>query len=64
LSIHAVFAKVSTYTNISDNGQETGRWYFDYKKQEVILNYGKGDKPDKKMKIEHINTRHVNYHFR
>jgi hypothetical protein len=51
---HSVFSKDSTYTNTSDYGQETGRWYFDYKKQVLIFNDGKGDKPDMKMKIEHL----------
>ena len=51
---YSIFAKDSTYTNISDNGHETGRWYFDYKKQVLILNDGKGDNPDMKMKIERL----------
>jgi len=51
---HALFSKDSTYTNTSENGLETGRWYFDYKKQVLILNDGKGDSPDMKIKIEHL----------
>jgi len=51
---HAVFAKDSTYTNISDNGQESGRWYFDYKKQVLIFNDGRGDSQDIKIKIERL----------
>ncbi len=51
---HALFSKDSTYTNTSDDGQETGRWYFDYKKQVLILNDGKGDSPDMKIKIERL----------
>lgn len=51
---HTFFSKDSTYTNTSDDGQETGRWYFDYKKQVLILNDGKGDSPDMKIKIERL----------
>jgi hypothetical protein len=51
---HAVFAKDSTYTNISDNGQESGRWYFDYKKQVLIFNDGRSDSQDIKIKIERL----------
>jgi hypothetical protein len=51
---HALFSKDSTYTNTSENGLETGSWYFNCKKQVLILNDGKGDNPDMKMKIERL----------
>ena len=51
---HALFSKDSTYTNTSENGLETGRWYFNCKKQVLILNDGKGDNPYMKMKIERL----------
>ena len=51
---YAVFSKDSTYTNTSDNGHESGRWYFDYKKQLLIFNDQKDDSPDIKIKIERL----------